>query len=132
MYSQDSKDKALGMLRRAGMRENGERKRAVEDNPHGFWHRFGRATRWHSKDGICRAFRPVGVKLEHGALDDFAHHSIRFGNIPEIGSWQKRFLDSQRAKHAPKVAIVGAQLELRHEELNAALGAGGSHAHVTT
>ena len=132
MYSQDSKDKALGMLRRAGMRENGERKRAVEDNPHGFWHRFGRATRWHSKDGICRAFRPVGVKLEHGALDDFAHHSIRFGNIPEIGSWQKRFLDSQRAKHAPKVAIVGAQLELRREELNAALGAGGSHAHVTT
>lgn len=87
---------------RAGMRENGERKRAVEDNPHGFRHRFGRATRRHNKDGICRAFRPVGVELEHGVLNDSAHHSIRFGNIPEIGSWQKRFLDSQSTKHAPR------------------------------
>lgn len=93
------------------MRENGERKRAVEDNPHGFWHRFGRATRWHSKDGICRAFRPVGVELEHGVLNDSAHHSIRFGYVPEIGSWQKRFLNSQSTKHAcPKVTIVGAPL----------------------
>ena len=92
------------------MRENGERKRAVEDNPHGFWHRFGRATRRHNKDGICRAFRPIGVKLEHGVLDGSAHHSIRFGYVPEIGSWRKYFLDSQRAKHAPKVAIVGAPL----------------------
>ena len=95
---------------RTGMRENGERERAVEDDPHGFWHRFGRATRRHNKDAICRAFRPVGVKLEHGALDDFAHHSIRFGDIPEISSWQKRFLDSQGTKHAPKVTIVGAPL----------------------
>ena len=95
---------------RTGMREDGERERTVEDNPHKFWHRFGRVTRWHSKDGICRAFRPVGVKLEHGVLDDFAHHSIRFGDIPEIGSWQKRFLDSQSTKHAPKVTIVGTPL----------------------
>lgn len=95
---------------RAGMRENAERERAVEDDPHGFWHRFGRTTRWHSKDGICRAFRPVGVELEHGVLNDSAHHSIRFGYVPEIGSWRKYFLDSQRAKHAPKVAIVGAPL----------------------
>ena len=43
--------------RRTGMRENGERERAIENNPHGFWHRFGRATRRHSEDGICRAFR---------------------------------------------------------------------------
>ncbi len=85
---------------RTGMREDGERERTVEDDPHKFWHRFGRATRWHSKDGICRAFRPVGVELEHGVLDGFAHHSIRFGNIPEIGSWQKRFLNSQSTKHA--------------------------------
>ena len=92
------------------MRENGERKRAVEDNPHGFRHRFGRATRRHNKDGICRAFRPVGVELEHGVLNGSAHHSIRFGYIPEIGSWRKYFLDSQRAKHAPKVAIVGMPL----------------------
>lgn len=56
----------------------------------------------HSKDGICRAFRPIGVKLEHGVLDGFAHHSIRFGNIPEIGSWQKRFLNSQSTKHASR------------------------------
>ena len=96
--------------RRTGMRENGERERAVEDDPHGFRNRFGRATRWHSKDGICRAFRPVWVKLEHGVLDDFAHHSVRFGNIPEISSWQKRFLDSQSTKHAPKVTIVGTPL----------------------
>ena len=87
---------------RTGMREDGERERTVEDNPHKYWHRFGRVTRWHSKDGICRAFRPIGVKLEHGVLDGFAHHSIRFGNIPEIGSWQKRFLNSQSTKHAPR------------------------------
>ena len=110
---------------RAGMRENGERKRAVEDSPHGFWHRFGRATRWHSKDGICRAFRPVGVKLEHGALDDFARHSIRFGNIPEIGSWQKRFLDSQSTKHAPKVTIVGTPLATPGVRTTAAKNATG-------
>ena len=95
---------------RTGMREDGEREQTVEDNPHKFWHRFGRATRRHSKDGICRAFRPIGVKLEHGVLDGFARHSIRFGNIPEIGSWQKRFLNSQSTKHAPKVAIVGMPL----------------------
>ena len=38
------------------MRENGERERAVENDPHEFWHRFGRATRLHYKDGIRRAF----------------------------------------------------------------------------
>ena len=86
--------------RRTGMRENGERERTVEDNPHGFWHRFGRATRRHNKDAICRAFRSVGVKLEHGALDDFAHHSIRFANIPEIGSWQNAF-SIPRARSMP-------------------------------
>ena len=110
---------------RAGMRENGERKRAVEDNPHGFWHRFGRATRWHSKDGICRAFRPVGVELEHGVLNGSAHHSIRFGYVPEIGSWRKCFLDSQRAKHAPKVAIVGTPLATPGTRTTAAKNATG-------
>ena len=79
----------------------------------------------HSKDGICRAFRPVGVKLEHGALDDFAHHSIRFGNIPEIGSWQKRFLDSQSTKHAPKVTIVGMPLATPNARTTAAKNATG-------
>ncbi len=107
------------------MRENGERKRAVEDNPHGFWHRFGRATRWHSKDDICRAFRPVGVELEHGVLNDSAHHSIRFGYVPEIGSWQKRFLNSQSTKHAPKVAIVGAPLATPGTRTTAAKNATG-------
>lgn len=86
---------------RTGMREDGERERTVEDNPHKFWHRFGRATRWHSKDGICRAFRPIGVKLEHGVLDGFAHHSIRFGNIPEIGSRQNAF-SIPRARSMPQ------------------------------
>lgn len=53
---------------------------------------------------------PVGVELEHGVLNGSAHHSIRFGYVPEIGSWQKRFLDSQSTKHAPKVTIVGTPL----------------------
>ena len=39
------------------MRENCERERAVENDPHGFWYGFGRATRLHNKDGIRRAFR---------------------------------------------------------------------------
>ena len=110
--------------------ENGERKRAVEDNPHGFWYRFGAQPAGTAKDGICRAFRPVVAKLAIRCPDDFAHHSIRFGNIPEIGSWQKRSIPRERSD-APKVAIVGAQLELRHEESMPPLGR-VVHAHVTT
>ena len=50
--------------RRTGMRENDERERAIENNPHGFWHRFGRATRWRSKDGNSKG-SDFGIRPNH-------------------------------------------------------------------
>ena len=50
--------------RRAGMRENGERERAIENNPHGFWHRFGRATRRHIEDGNSKG-SDFGIRPNH-------------------------------------------------------------------
>lgn len=59
---------------------------------------------------------PIGVKLEHGILDGFAHHSIRFGNIPEIGSWQNAF-SIPRARSMPQ----------GHDRRNAVSNAGRSN-----
>ena len=50
--------------RRTGMRENGKRERAIENNPHGFWHRFGRATRRHSEDGNSKG-SDFGIRPNH-------------------------------------------------------------------